>query len=109
MPAAFAAVHDDYTAALERAPLDDDACRAYASRIRAFLAWLDAADLDNADPLSDAHGRDFTVAYKILYSRPGGGQFSRAVRDPLRHLTAYGSTNRYRPVNSCKTSGNSGR
>ncbi|MGW3353267.1 tyrosine-type recombinase/integrase [Nonomuraea rubra] len=61
VPAAFTAVHDDYTAALERAPLDDDTRRAYASRVRSFLAWLDAADLDGADPLSDAHGRDFAV------------------------------------------------
>jgi integrase/recombinase XerC len=61
VPAAFAAVHDDYTAALERAPLDDDTRRAYASRVRAFLAWLDAADLAGADPLSDAQGRDFAV------------------------------------------------
>ncbi|MEW9556381.1 tyrosine-type recombinase/integrase [Nonomuraea sp. NPDC050783] len=61
VPAAFTAVHDDYTAALERAPLDEDTRRAYASRIRTFLAWLDAADLDGADPLTDGHGRDFAV------------------------------------------------
>ncbi|MFB4283599.1 hypothetical protein ACBJ59_50440 [Nonomuraea sp. MTCD27] len=50
VPAAFTAAHDDYTAALERAPLDADTRRTYASRIRAFLAWLDAADLDKGRP-----------------------------------------------------------
>ena len=32
----------------------------------------------------------------------------QAVRCPLRRLAAYGSTNRYRPVNSSRASGSSG-
>ena len=32
----------------------------------------------------------------------------QSVRRPLRHLVAYGSTNRYRPVNRSKASGSSG-
>jgi integrase/recombinase XerC len=48
-----------YAAALEDAPLDVDTRRAYASRVRAYLAWLDSAAIDGPDPLTDAHGRDF--------------------------------------------------
>jgi hypothetical protein len=33
----------------------------------------------------------------------------QSVRRPLRHFVAYGSTNKYRPVNSCKTSGNTAK
>jgi site-specific recombinase XerD len=29
--------------------------------VRGFLAWLDAADIDAPDPLTDAHSRDFAV------------------------------------------------
>ncbi len=32
----------------------------------------------------------------------------QSVRRPLRHLVAYGSTNKYRPVNRSKASGTSG-
>lgn len=61
VPERFAAVFEEYAAALDRAPLDADTRRNYGSRVRGFLAWLDAADLDGADPLTDAHGRDFAV------------------------------------------------
>ncbi len=33
---------------------------------------------------------------------------SQAVRRPLRRLAAYGSTNRYRPVNRSRASGSNG-
>ena len=33
----------------------------------------------------------------------------QSVRGPLRHLVAYGSTNKYRPVTSCKISGSSAK
>src|SRR5258707_1876598 len=33
----------------------------------------------------------------------------QSVRRPLLHLVAYGSTNKYRPVNSCKASGNTAK
>ena len=39
-------------------------------------------------------------------ARPGDLQ---PVRRPLRHLMAYGSTNKYRPVNRSKTSGTSAK
>lgn len=57
VPARFAAVHADYAAALENAPLDADTRRAYASRVRGFLAWLEHADT-GADPLADPMARD---------------------------------------------------
>lgn len=62
VPAAFTTVHAAYAAALERAPLDGDTRRAYDSRVRTFLAWLEASGL-NGDPLTDAHDRDFAVRH----------------------------------------------
>lgn len=59
VPQRYAAVFDGYAAALERAPLDADTRRAYASRVRSYLAWLDSAETTGPDPLADAHGRDF--------------------------------------------------
>ncbi|NYH55358.1 hypothetical protein HNR06_004947 [Nocardiopsis arvandica] len=61
VPAAYTAVFDGYAAALERAPLDTHTRRAYASRVRSFLAWLETADPAGGDPLTDAHGRDFAA------------------------------------------------
>jgi integrase/recombinase XerC len=42
------------------APLDGDTRRAYDSRARTFLAWLEDSGLDG-DLLTDAHDRDFAV------------------------------------------------
>jgi integrase/recombinase XerC len=61
VPERFAAVHESYAAALDRAPLDADTRRAYGSRVRGFLGWLDETDIDGTDPFTDAHGRDFAV------------------------------------------------
>ena len=61
VPDRYAAVFDGYAAALERAPLDADTRRAYASRIRSYLAWLDSAGFTGPDPLADPHGRDFAA------------------------------------------------
>ncbi|MFI0454487.1 tyrosine-type recombinase/integrase [Actinomadura sp. 6N118] len=60
VPAVFAEAYASYAVALERAPLDDDTRRAYDSRVRGFLAWMEAGDPDG-DPLGDSHGRDFAV------------------------------------------------
>lgn len=59
VPERYQGVFDAYAAALEHAPLDADTRRAYASRVRSYLAWLDAAAIDGPDPLADPHGRDF--------------------------------------------------
>jgi hypothetical protein len=40
--------------------LDDDTRRAYASRVRGYLIWLDTADIDG-DPLTQPHARDGAV------------------------------------------------
>jgi site-specific recombinase XerD len=61
VPGQFAAVYEGYAAALDRAPLDADTRRAYGSRIRGYLAWLDGEDLTGRSPLSDPHDRDFAV------------------------------------------------
>ncbi|MFF3085970.1 hypothetical protein ACFVRB_13125 [Streptomyces nojiriensis] len=61
MPEACTTAHAAHAAALERAPPDGDTRRAYDSRVRTFLAWLDASGLDG-DPLTDAHDCDFAAA-----------------------------------------------
>lgn len=61
LPAALETIHGGYTAALAKATmLDEDTRRAYASRVRGYLAWLEAADVDG-NPLSDRHARDGAV------------------------------------------------
>ncbi len=54
------AIHADYAAALQRAPVDEDTRRAYTSRVRQYLAWLEGADVDG-DPLADRASRDWAV------------------------------------------------
>jgi integrase/recombinase XerC len=53
-------LHSDYVAALQHAPVDENTRRAYASRVRQYLAWLQTAAVDG-DPLADAAGRDWAV------------------------------------------------
>ncbi|MCA1681093.1 MAG: tyrosine-type recombinase/integrase [Actinobacteria bacterium] len=60
LPAPYVEVLGDYAAALRTAPLSEQTRRTYASKVRQFLAWLAGADLD-ADPLTDADGRDWAV------------------------------------------------
>ena len=54
------AVHADYATSLRSAPVDDDTRRAYASRVRQYLAWLATAAVEG-DPLSDPVARDWAV------------------------------------------------
>ena len=44
LPEAFSAILDEYTTALQSAPLSDQTRRTYTSKVRQFLAWL--ADTD---------------------------------------------------------------
>jgi integrase/recombinase XerC len=84
VPGAFTAVHATYAAALERAPLDGGTRRAYDSRVRAFLAWLDTSGIDGA-PLTDGHDRDFAVRdYKTHMKTV----LHRAANTVNAHLTA---------------------
>ena len=61
VPERFAAAWDGYAAALERVPLDAGTRRAYASRVRSYLAWLDSAAIGGPDPPASPHGRDFAA------------------------------------------------
>ncbi|MFN2505799.1 MAG: tyrosine-type recombinase/integrase [Acidimicrobiales bacterium] len=60
LPAELEAVHAAYASALRSAPVDEDTRRAYASRVRQYLAWLGAAAVDG-DPLVDPVARDWAV------------------------------------------------
>jgi len=53
-------VHAAYATALASAPLSAETRRTYASKLRQYLAWLQAADLDG-DPLADPAARDQAV------------------------------------------------
>jgi integrase/recombinase XerC len=85
VPARYAAVYDGYAAALERAPLDDDTRRAYTSRVRSYLAWLDSAGITGPDPLTDPHGRDFAARDYRSWLKTAG---RRAPSTVNAHLTA---------------------
>jgi site-specific recombinase XerD len=65
LPAHLQPVHDRYVAALSTATmLDADTHRAYASRVRGYLAWLHAAEWPgrlDADPLISPAARDGAV------------------------------------------------
>lgn len=65
LPGHLQAVHDRYVAALTAASmLDADTHRAYASRVRGYLAWMHDADLAGdlaGDPLSSPAARDGAV------------------------------------------------
>jgi len=60
LPARLEVVHAGYAAQLARAPVDPDTRRAYASRLRQYLAWLAVTDVDG-DPLTEAAARDGAV------------------------------------------------
>src|SRR5438876_1105800 len=60
LPQALEEIHAGYVAQLRNSPVDDDTRRAYASRVRQYLAWLDAAEVDG-DPLGDPSARDGAV------------------------------------------------
>ncbi len=60
LPAAFDAVIGDYVRALATAPLSAQTRRTYASRVRQYLAWLAAGEVDG-DPLGTTDGRDWAM------------------------------------------------
>jgi site-specific recombinase XerD len=70
LPAPYDQVLAEYHAALAQAPLEPTSRAKYLSRVRGFLAWLAASDVDG-DPLGDPRARDW------------------AVRDYRRHLKAF--------------------
>ena len=56
----YRAVLDEYLAALTAAPLAERTRLTYASKVRQYLAWLAAADVDG-DSLQSIEGRDWAV------------------------------------------------
>jgi len=59
VPERFADVYGGYVRALEEAAgLDTATRRAYDSRIRSYLVFLESAAIDGPDPLADPDGRD---------------------------------------------------
>lgn len=56
----FSLVLDVYADGLRVAPLSDQTRRTYASKVRQYLAWLDATPM-NMDPLESTDGRDWAV------------------------------------------------
>ncbi len=85
VPARFAAACDGYAAALEHGPLGASTRRAYASRVRSFLAWLEAAGITGPDPLTDHRARDRAVGGYRDYLKNDRGL---AVVTVNAHLTA---------------------
>ncbi len=60
LTAAMGEVHATYVEGLRSAPVDDDTRRAYASRVRQYLAWLSGAAAEG-DPLADPVARNWAV------------------------------------------------
>lgn len=60
LPPILEGVWADYASRLAAAPLDNDTRRAYASRVRTFLAWTETAGLDE-DPTATPAARDGAV------------------------------------------------
>src|SRR6266851_4865612 len=56
----YAAVLDDYAAALAGAPIAPESRRTYLSKVRQYLAWLAGAAVDG-DPLTTSAARDWAV------------------------------------------------
>jgi integrase/recombinase XerC len=56
----LAAVLGEYVEALAAAPLAPQSRRTYASKVRQYLAWVGAAEVD-ADPLTSTDGRDWAM------------------------------------------------
>ena len=60
LPAGYATILRRYTETLATAPLSAQTRRTYESKVRQYLAWLGAADLDG-DLFKDKHRRDWAV------------------------------------------------
>ncbi|MES9604624.1 MULTISPECIES: tyrosine-type recombinase/integrase [Actinomadura] len=86
VPDAYLGVHTDYAAALADTALDAATRRAYDSRVRVFLAWLqDAANLADGDPLTDPQVRDLSARDYKTYLKTVLGRSDNTVN---AHLTA---------------------
>jgi site-specific recombinase XerC len=91
-------VLDQYTAALEAAPLAEQTRRTYASKVRQYLAWL--ADTDPAtDPFASPEARDWAVRDYRTYlqavqkRKPATVNNALAAVDDLYTLLGHGPAN----------------
>jgi hypothetical protein len=60
LPENYQTIHTGYVDLLAHTPLDADTRRAYASRVRGYLAWLSGSGID-ADLLDEVAARDGAV------------------------------------------------
>ena len=86
VPERFADVYGGYARALEQATgLDTATRRAYGSRIRSYLTFLESAAIDGPDPLADPAGRDHAAQAYLGYLARTRGLAASTVN---AHLTA---------------------
>jgi site-specific recombinase XerD len=86
VPPQFADVYDSYAGALGRAgQLDPSTGRAYTSRIRSYLGWLDLAGRAGPDPLADPGGRDAAIRDYLAYLKAVRGLAATTIN---AHLSA---------------------
>jgi site-specific recombinase XerC len=93
VPRRFAAHADLYAHALDQVgQLDAHTRRAYDSRIRSYLAWLDSAATDGPDPLTAPEGRDRAVRAYLSHlktERHLAASTVKAHRTALDHFYAH--------------------
>jgi site-specific recombinase XerD len=82
LPPRLESVHAIYRAELTRAPLSAETRRTYASKVRQYLAWLDAVDGDGA-PLTDPGARDRAVREWRTHLLTVAGQAATTVNNAL--------------------------
>lgn len=82
IPDTFAAALGDYTANLTKAPLSAQTRRTYASKVRQFLVWLEAAGTDG-DPLGEPAARDWAVRDYRTYLQAIAKRAPRTVNNAL--------------------------
>jgi integrase/recombinase XerC len=85
VPARFAAAYGGYADSLEERALVDGTRRAYDSRVRSFLDWLDSAAITGPDPLADPHARDKAIRAYLAYLKETRQLSARTLN---AHLTA---------------------
>ena len=86
VPARYAVVYDGYARVLGQAGgLDAGTRRAYDSRVRSYLTWLDSADTAGLDPLTDPEDRDRAAQAYLAYLETGRHLAPNTVKS---HLTA---------------------
>ncbi len=78
----YAAVLDDYAAALAGAPIAPESRRTYLSKARQYLAWLADAAVDG-DPLTTPAARDWAVRDYRIHLQAAAKRAPRTVNNAL--------------------------